>query len=627
VTRALGIALVAVLVLATLGEGGARPEALLLTHGLVVALLAVAVSIAPARTLPWTKAPVALFLAFAALVAVNAALSPYAYAAFLVLLEIGAFLGVGLLAARHGPDFPASASLGLLAAAAGQSLWVVGQWIAGQPRPAGTFLNPSHLAAWLAAVLLLALGSSAPGRWSRVRVALSVPVVVALFSTGSRGALLGLAVGIALLLREALLARTGRRARLAVAALALVVVCAVTAGVLVRFREADPFRYERLSIWRASLVMTAESPVRGTGPGQLPDAALNHNFPTAAGPLRFEKYFTGTHSDLLRPFAELGIPTAAVLFLALGLAIRSFAGRGGNRGSALGTKAALACLGVHALVENLSERPAVYLLAAALVGSLLSVPAGSRSVSRPRRVWLAAGLVALFVVGDVAPYLAWSSVRGLPRGALTDLDAERLARARRHNPLHPDFDLRTAEALAGDGRDWAIEDYARAREAAERAVRKAPRSAAYHVGRARLEALACGRLFRDQATRARARALYEGAASLSRHDALIPLEESLFLLGAADLPAARRAAERALALEPEAVAPRIVLAEVALGSGLHSGPEAARRLLDAAQERAERHRPFASTSRYARELLGWDEAAAREIRRRIEAASTGKGGG
>jgi O-antigen ligase len=616
VTRALGIAILAVLVLATLGEGGARPASLLVTHGLVVALLLGAAWTAPARTLPWSKAPVALFLVFLALVAVNAALSPYAYAALLVLLEIGAFLGVALLAARCGPGFPALASFGLLAAAAAQSLWVVRQWVAGQPRPAGTFLNPSHLAAWLAAVLLLALGTSAQGRGSLARIALAVPVVVALFVAGSRGALLGLAAGIALLLREALLARADRRARLAAAAVAFVVVCAVAAGVSLRFREPDAFRYERLSIWRASLQMTAESPIRGTGPGQLPDAALNHNFPTAAGPLRFEKYFTGTHSDLLRPFAELGIPAAALLFVALALAIRGFARQSGEPG-ALGAKAALLCLGVQALVENLSERPAVYLLAAALLGSLLSVPAASTSFTRTRRAALAAGLAVLFLIADVSPYLAWANVRGLPRGALTADGARRLARARHHNPLHPDFDLRAAEAIAKDGRDWSIEDYARAREAAESAVRRAPESAAYHVGLARVEALACGTLFRDQATRARARALYERAASLSRHDALIPLEESMFLLSAADLPGARRAAERVLALEPGAVAPRLVLAEVALGSGALAGPDDARRLLDEAEALAARAGTFASSSRYAHELLGWDEARARDIRRRI----------
>jgi predicted Zn-dependent protease len=135
------------------------------------------------------------------------------------------------------------------------------------------------------------------------------------------------------------------------------------------------------------------------------------------------------------------------------------------------------------------------------------------------------------------------------------------------------------------------------------------------VGLARLEALACGTLFRDQATRARARSHYEAASSLSRHDALIPLEEAIFLRDTGDPPGARRAAERTLALEPEAVAPRVVLAEVALAEP--GGAGRARRLLDEAEDLAARYRSWARSSRYAASLLGLDETRAADLRRRI----------
>src|SRR6185369_2617692 len=149
---------------------------------------------------------------------------------------------------------------------------------------------------------------------------------------------------------------------------------------------------------------------------------------------RFEKYFTGTHSDLLRPFAEMGVPAALVLLTALALAVRRF-----PRGM-LGAKAALLCLGIHALFENLSERPADYLLAAALLGSLLSAAADGATMRTIHRAALAAGLVFFFVVADVLPYLAWLTLRGLPRPD-PGLD-HRLAMAWRSNPLHPDIDLR-----------------------------------------------------------------------------------------------------------------------------------------------------------------------------------------
>ena len=77
----------------------------------------------------------------------------------------------------------------------------------------------------------------------------------------------------------------------------------------------------------------------------------------------------------------------------------------------------------------------------------------------------------------------------------------------------------------------------------------------YRVGAARVEALACTTLFRDEATRARASARYDEAAERSLHDPFPWLEKGGFLLDAGDPGGARRRAAVLLS-EAEGIAQR-----------------------------------------------------------------------
>ena len=109
----------------------------------------------------------------------------------------------------------------------------------------------------------------------------------------------------------------------------------------------------------------------------------------------------------------------------------------------------------------------------------------------------------------------------------------------------------------------------------------------YRVGAARVEALACTTLFRDEATRARASARYDEAAERSLHDPFPWLEKGGFLLDAGDPGGARRRAAVLLS-EAEGIAQR------------------------------ESGRPRASS--YERNLLTLDPARAGAIRSRTAAA-------
>ena len=624
VAGALGL----LLVTATLGEGGATPPATLWTHGVIVAILGALLALPEASGESVGRAPRApfgAFLLFVALTMVGAVVAPYRYAALGFLLELGAFLGVVVIAARCGPGLCRRVSLPLLIGAAFQGVVAIHQrWVEEAARPAGTFLNPNHLAVWLVAALFVGLGCVGPVR-SRgqavLRVALAAPALVAVYLTGSRGAVLGLVAGTAWLVSIAW-GRLDRRRRSILVTVAVTVVTLAVVGVAVRSRSLDPFRYHRLRIWEASLGAALERPWTGVGPGQWDAAANNLSFPVEAGPLRFERFVDSTHSDLVRLPAELGWPATVAALAALVLALREV--RRGRRDGTLGPStdgaiAALVALGVHAVVDNPSARPALFLLAAALLGSLSSEP----HVRRARtgiawRLGALALLATVFAVGDGSPFLAWKLQTGLPRGRLDAEQRAALEDALAHNPLHPDLCLRQAQDVAGDGRDWGIDDYAAARDAAEKAVRLQPADARYRLGLARVEGLAFGTIFGDLSSRERAAEHYRQAQRLARHDPGIALEEGEFLLRAADPLGARRAAERALAIEPNGLPARLLLAEALLASGTPPAPSRAAALVEEAEAIAERWSDHPRVSPYSRFHLDLDVARVAGIRRRIE---------
>ncbi len=621
--RLRSVSLAVLVLVSTLGEGGGSPQSLLAVHTVLVLALVAALVSRPVEAVDQGALPggsAALFSLFVAAVGLGAVASPYAYAALLAWIELLAFGAAAWLAARSGPGLLEALALPVLAGGASQAVIAAGQALGGEPRPAGTFLNPSHLGAWLVATVLLVAPTvvKAPASVAALRVSLAALALYGVYLTRSRGAILGLVAGGAFLLWR-IWRDLERRARVVALGAAAAILLIVGAGLVARIRERDPFQYHRIGIWKASLALALDRPWTGAGPGQFAAAAAALKFPIEEGPLRFERYFTNTHSDLLRLPCELGWPAALLALAAVLWVARETRERlRGAPPAAVGAAAALVALAAQALVENLTDRPAVYLLAAVLLGGLLSVPARPAPPAPRLSRWaMAALLVAAYVVGDLAPYRSWFLAHGLPRGRPDPASRARLGRALDLNPLDAGLWMRRAEDLAGDGSEWTPAVYAAVREVADHAVRMQPADAAYRVRRGRLEALACFTLFRDEATRARADALYGEAEALSPKDALIPLEKGWFLLEAADPAGARRAAERALRLEPESVTPRLLLAKTLLALGGPGAVEAAERALSEAVAKARRWAPEPRLSPYARRLLDLDAGKVGELRRRI----------
>ena len=631
--RLASFALASVLGLAVLGEGGATPSALFALHA-AIAVLLVAEGFSRRGGSATGPAPalVAAFACFAAWVAAGAVHAPYRFGAWLVVLEVAAFGSVGWLAARRGPGLLRVLSVLLPGFAALEGLLAVGQRVfLGESRPAGTFLNPNHLAAWFVAALCLtaapALDGATVRRWG-LRAALAVPTVAGLFLTASRGALLGVlaAVATGVLVSPSQSVPARRRALtagLGIAALACLL------GVAWRFRAGEHLSMQRTEIWRAGYSAFAARPWWGTGPGQFPSAAANLNFPLTDGPLRYERYFDSTHSDWLRSAAEFGWPAAisvlAIVLLGLGHILRT---RREQTVFPVAAIAAIAALAAQALVDDLTDRPALYLLVAALIGAIIAVPVkagpGHSAVARGAMV-LAASLVVL--VGDGAPWLAWRQVQGLERGRLAADGRLRLAAALRLNPLHPDHWLRRAEDIAGDGTDWSADGYAEARNAAERASALDPTNARYWRGVARVEALACRTLFGDVATRERAASAYERALECSRHDPFLPLEQARFLLGLGDPAGARRAVERSLLIEPQSVSARITLAATLAASDREEDATRGRVVLEETRQVARRWASWPRQTPYARAVLDlepvWESAVAKRLDARPSPVDSG----
>ncbi len=585
--------ILAVVAISTIGEGGASADSLLAVHLLLAAGVALFVFLVPEAPFVPDRSPSIAWLLFALVAAVSAAAAPYAYAAWLVLIEIAAFGSLVWLTCGEPDAVGAWLGPGVAALGAVHGTLAIAARVTGEQRPAGSFLNPNHLGAWLAAATLLLLGELTGTRPSMRRLIGSGGAIAlalgGIFVTGSRGTLVGLLAGITVLVALSA-GRLTARARRAMLAAAFLVVVAGGLGAVVRSRsETDPYRFHRTRIWAAALSGTAGTRGLGVGPGQFAALAANMNFPLEDEPLRFGRSFVSPHSDLLRSICEFGIPaTLAAFAAALLLAARTVVRRSRLTGLERGAFAALAALAAQGLVDDLSRRPGLTTIAAVLVGLLLARRriGSPLFASRIAASVLAALLVLALSAGEIAGYAAWRAARGVPEGKLDAVELSRLQRSIRWNPMRPAGWLRLAEHHLGDGRSWDLPDYAAAREAVEHARRLQPVDAVFARAEARIEAAACLSLLPFQSTRDRAVRMYHEASALARTDATIPLEASRFLLQAGDPAGARREAAAALAIEPKAATPRLCLARAVHEQSPEAGTTEARRWLAEAKDLA-----------------------------------------
>ena len=584
--------LAGLLIAGTLGGGGTGPLVMLLVHfGVAVLVGRELYSHGQGGPLPgrilW---PLTGFMAAALAAAATAA---YGYGALTALLELAVFFGIAWLAARGGMPFLDRLRTVLPIAALVQVGYVlIRRLFLDEWRSGGTFFNPNHLAAWLVVAVLLLAGSRdrrpTTREWALHGIAVLV-LFAGLVLSCSRGAMVGLAAGGLYLLIVAW-GRMTRRERTAAMAGAVLVGVVVAGAMVRRFQGPDRFSLHRTGIWSGTVAMVSDHLWSGVGPNQFDWNARRYQFADGEGALSYDHLYSNSHSDWLRLPAEFGLPGAVLLILVLlGTAsvIRQRRRSGLLPPSSAGAVAALLALLVQAAFQNLSHSPAVYLTAAALIGGLLGrrdpvperlgLPCDGRGSLRPGAAIGCTVLLVTFLAADVGPYLAYRFTDGLGRiPARADL-----LRAVQLNRLQPYIRMSLAESYLGAG-PLTLDAYQSARANGEEAVRLHPGDAELRRRLARIEARGCRELFRDRASRGRALRHYLAAEELAPYLAMIPLEAGDFLYAVSDPGGAAAAADRALALEPGSIPPRLLKAIALLARDGADALSEARSLLEEA---------------------------------------------
>jgi O-antigen ligase len=552
------------------------------------------------------------WLPAAVLLAVSAALAPYRFAALLRVFELATAAALALalaaLLARMGGE-SGRRRLGALLVMAALPAALAAIWMAatGAGRGRAGFVNPNHLAALLVCCLPLALMMERRRRW--LRWPLGGILAAGLLATGSRSALVAAAVVVVALMVGAARLNLCRGRRLAAAVVVSLLLGGVAGGTLwARFADgSDIYRYDRLRIWPQVLQMSMDAPLAGIGPGQFSYRAGAYNFPRREEVVHYGRAFHTPHSTPLLVLAEIGVPGALAILLALIFSIRH-ARRGwqqesqAERHMALAAATGLAALGVVSLFDEPLARPPL-LLAASVLAALALPPAPRR---RPGSAfWPATAgllLVAVLVGMIIQPTRAQALALKAAGTTHPARQAELLADARRVLPGQVHYALAEGKLLLRHAaRPLDLKSYARIRVVADRAVALDPRRADGHLLRARLERRACIELLRTEASCARATADYRLAVLAAPTDALLLREQAGLarLLGRpGDAAAGLR---QAVALEPAFVRAWSDLVDLAREeqAGAADLARLDARLVDA-RRRARRAVPNSS---YARDIL------------------------
>jgi len=230
----------------------------------------------------------------------------------------------------------------------------------------------------------LMLAARSPTAWGKSAGVLAAILFSAVpIFTETRAAVILLLV---LAVPVALLRRTGRRGFIVAcgvvfaAALLTSIALGATYGDGDRRGTVDTFvdstlTERRVGLWQEAIAMTVDSPLTGVGPGR---------FRFHSELIREDADVPWAHNDLLQQGAETGVPGFLLLtsLFAWGF-VRLRARIAGSVMPVLGA-VSLAALGVHACIEYVLQRPAVPIVAAAILGSAIGPRKRFDTPRRPR---------------------------------------------------------------------------------------------------------------------------------------------------------------------------------------------------------------------------------------------------
>ncbi|HEU4683097.1 MAG TPA: O-antigen ligase family protein [Nitrospira sp.] len=387
-------------------------------------------------TLPRTPIayPVLLFLGVALLSAVT---SPYRDQSIQWLMSLTTYAVLLHLVVFYVKGWEHTQLLLLVIVAMGlvQATLVGMQAWSGRIRPSGTFFNPNFVAGYLVCSWLIVLSWLCFGYMEReyedrptgrsryflncLGVASLLLFFVAIVLTGSRGALLTLAIGTAIVVGLWL----GKRPL--PVAVAMVCSAAVMAAIYLVLPEHGQtnLEYARLKIWESSIDMVTSHPF-GIGLGLYQYLYPSFALPIEGSITRFGKMAHSAHNEYLQIGAELGV--AGFMSFLWGIVmvgkttiqlLRREMLRW-QRGIVVGMAAAVTSILVHALVDSNLHEPAIAILLVVFVAAIISLAQLANPIEvceyrRPLRfpfLWKTASILVLAIcVGHVVQTgMAWS---------------------------------------------------------------------------------------------------------------------------------------------------------------------------------------------------------------------------
>lgn len=646
---------VGLFVFAPLIEGGTTHTAVMVIRLLILVLLACYLwRGVTSRALAWPSLGIGLpIAAFLSLAAVSTWLSPYTDQSLQWLVVLGSYATLFSLLVFFIDGWDHVAKLAAVVVAMGlfEAVYALAEgWWMGAIRPRGTFFNPNFLAGYLAAAGVVTFGSlayTARGGAGRPRASDSGAVrrgvwpllglrvwglpsvllalfLLAILLTGSRGGLLALLAGAAVVVGM----RFSRRTLACVLAAALCLLLATPNPLRERLsaeHRANPETYARWQIWERSLIEMADHPL-GIGLGLYQYWAPRYMFPVEGQIVRYGKIATTAHNEYLQMGVELGVLSLPlfgwglwVLVLEAGLALRQRMRRW-QRGLLVGLIGGGTALLVQAGVDSTWHEPALALLLTLFAALLLAVR--RLSLKRPcplprlaigsRPVWaiLSLAIVAVLAWEVFRLGLAWQAHEAGSRAAAQQDVVQALADYRIAVALDPGKALYHSSLASGHFQVFERTGDPAAAQAAVKELQVAMslnpldgRLAALlgHV----LESMAASDRSRESPAGRRlsllnaARAAYERAVEREPFAAFYRLEVSRLSLALGDRAAAEEWVREAVELEPNFLPGREWLARLHLASGR---TEAANRQLLEIRERQQRYAAWTKDAQEARYL-------------------------
>ncbi|MCS7071966.1 MAG: O-antigen ligase family protein, partial [Anaerolinea sp.] len=277
---------------------------------------------------------------------------------------------------------------------------------------------------------------------------LAFMLLIVMLLTGSRGGVISLGAGVALLL---LLRITGsdqfrrlRRSQQIVFVLLPALIAAVVgAGVLIwtQARASDGSDILRMGLWRGALTITRDQPLTGVGPGMF-----GRVYREVRDPQFVDDRLGTAHNVFLNTTAETGIGGALIL-VGVGITVtrvwwrRWRASSGADRLRLEGAYAALTGLVVQSQFDLFTATP-IMLLMIFLTAFICVEPGSALQTRRNRLAQMAAGAALIAVIGFGVLLLHWDRAHALLLESVRTDDREAaLALAQRAADLDPGMRL------------------------------------------------------------------------------------------------------------------------------------------------------------------------------------------